>query len=93
MQKVGCALIKDVRGTHQSLPTGFMRKDPAPASHLKLINLAELQRDLSHPESRADSEEVVSDIKIILTLEGDHVTKNLFLPLLFYFSCFYYWKQ
>jgi len=47
MQKVVCALIKNVRGTRQSLPTGFMRRDPAPASHLTLIKLAELLRDLS----------------------------------------------
>jgi len=35
-----------VRGTRQGLPTGFMRRDPAPASHLTLIKLAELLRDL-----------------------------------------------
>jgi len=61
MQKVGCALIKNVHGTRQSLPTGFMRRDPAPASHLTLIKLAELLRDLSRPESRVDSDEVESD--------------------------------
>jgi len=78
MQKVGCAIIKDVRGTRQSLPTGFMRRDPAPASHLTLIRLAELLRDLSSPESRADSDEVGSDIKTILISEENLVTKNLF---------------
>jgi len=55
-----------------------MRRDPAPASHLTLIKLAELLRDLSRPESRADSDEVVSDIRVILTSEGDLVTKHLF---------------
>jgi len=54
-----------------------MCRDPASASRLKLIKLAELLRDLSRPESRADSDEVGSDIKIILTLKGDLVTKNL----------------
>jgi len=52
--------------------------DPGPASHLTLIKLGELLRDLSRPESRADSDEVGSDIRIILTSEGDLVTKNLF---------------
>ena len=65
-------------GTRQSLPTGFTRRDPEPASHLALIMLAELLRDFSRPVSRADSDEVGSDIKIILTLKGDLVTKNLF---------------
>jgi len=78
MQKVGCALIKNVRETRQSLPTGFRRRDPAPASHLLLIKLAELLKDLSRPECRADSDEVGSDIRIILSLEGDLVTKNIF---------------
>jgi len=64
-------------GTRQSLPAGFMCRDPALASRLKLIKFAELLRDLSRPESRADSDEVGSDIKIILTLKGDLVTKNL----------------
>jgi len=58
--------------------------DPGPASHLTLIKLGELLRDLSRPESRADSDEVGSDIRIILTSEGDLVTKNLFSrPTLF----------
>jgi len=70
--------MKDVRRTRQSLPTGFTRRNPAPASHLTLIKLAELVRDLSCPKSRADSDEVGSDIKTILTSEGDLVTKNLF---------------
>jgi len=52
--------------------------DPGPASHLTLIKLGELLRDLSRPESRADSDEVGSDIRIILTSEGDLVMKNLF---------------
>ena len=78
MQKVGCALIKDVRGTRKSLPTGFTRRDPAPASHLTLIKLAELLRDLSRPENRANSDEVGSDLKIILASEGDLVTRNSF---------------
>jgi len=76
MQKVGCALIQDVQGTRQSLPTGFTRRDPAPASHLALIMLAELLRDLSRPESRADSDEVGSDLRLILASEGDLATKN-----------------
>jgi len=74
MQKVGCALIKDVRG----LPTGFMRRNPAPTSHLTLIKFAELLRDLSRPENRANSDEVGSDLKIILASEGDLVTRNSF---------------
>jgi len=78
MQQVGCALIKDVRGTRQSLPTGFTRRDPAPASHLTLIKLAELLRDLSRPENRADSDEVGSDPNIILASEGDLLTRNFF---------------
>jgi len=65
-QKVGCALILDVRGTRQNLPTGFTRRDPAPASHLELTMLAELLRDLSRPVSRADSDEVGSDFRLIL---------------------------
>jgi len=51
VQKVECALIKNIQETWRSLPTGFMRRDPAPASHLTLIKLAELLRDLSCPES------------------------------------------
>jgi len=78
MQKVGCALIKNVRESRQSLPTGFRRRDPAPASHLTLIKLAELLRGLSRPESRVDSDEVGSDIRIILSSEGDLVTKSIF---------------
>ena len=79
MQKVGCALIKNVRETRQSLPTGFMRRDPArPESHLTLIKLAELLRDLSRPECRADSDMVGSDNRIILSSEGGLVTKNIF---------------
>jgi len=74
MQKVGCALIQDVRGTRQSLPTGFTRRDPALASYLTLIKL----RDFSRPENRADSDEVGSDLKIILALEGDLVKRNSF---------------
>jgi len=76
MQKVGCTLIRDVRETRQSLPTGFTRRDPAPASHLALIILAELLRDLSRPESRADSDEVGSDLRLVLASEGDLATKN-----------------
>jgi len=76
MQKVGCALTQDVRGTRQSLPTGFTRRDPAPASHLTLIMLAEHLRDLSRPVNRADLDEVVSDLRLILASEGDLVTKN-----------------
>jgi len=36
MQKVGCALIRNVRETRQSLPTGFRRRPPPPESHLTL---------------------------------------------------------
>jgi len=78
MQKIGCALIKDLRGTCQSHPTGFTRRDPAPASHLTLIKLAELLKDLSRPENRADSDEVGSDLKIILASERGLVTRNSF---------------
>jgi len=66
MQKVGCALIKNVRETRQSLPTGFRHRDPALESHLTLIKLAELLRDLSRPECRVDSDMVGSDIRTIL---------------------------
>ena len=76
MKKVGCTLIKDVRETRQSLPTGFRRRDLAPESHLTLIKLAELLRDLSRPECRADSDMVGSDIMTILSSEGGLVTKN-----------------
>jgi hypothetical protein len=38
--------------------------------------LAELLRDLSRPESRADSDEVRSDLRLILASEGDLATKN-----------------
>jgi len=38
--------------------------------------LAELLRDLSRPESRADSDEVGSDLRLILASEGDLATKN-----------------
>jgi len=78
MQKVGCALIKNVRETRQSLPTGFRRRDPAPESHLTLIKLAELLRDLSRPEYRADSDMVGSDIRTILASEGGLVTRNIY---------------
>jgi len=47
-------------------------------SHLTLIKLAELLRDLSRPECRADSDMVGSDIKIILSSEGGLVTRNIF---------------
>ena len=76
MQTVGCALIKNVRETRQSLPTGFRRRDPAPEFHLTLIKLAELLRDLSRPECRADSDMVGSDIRTILASEGDLVLKD-----------------
>jgi len=78
MQKVGCALIQDVQGTCQSLPTGFTRRDPAPTSHLALIMLAELLRDLSRPVNRADSDELGSDLTLILVLEGDLATEDSF---------------
>jgi len=78
MQKVRCALIKNVRETRQILPTGFKRRDPAPASHFMLIKLAELLRDLSRPECRADSDVVGSDIRIILSSEGGLVAKSIF---------------
>jgi len=78
MQKVGCALIKNVRETRQSLPTGFRRRDPAPESHLTLIKLAELLRDHSRPECRADSDMVGSDIRTILASERGLVTKNIY---------------
>ena len=78
MQKVGCTLIKNVRETWQSLLTGFRRRDPAPESHLTLIKLAELLRDLSRPEYRADSDMVGSDIRTILSSEGGIVTKNIY---------------
>jgi len=78
MQKVGCELISNVRETRQSLPTGFRRRDPAPESHLSLIKLAELQRDLSRPECRADSDMVGSDIRTILASEGGLVMKSIY---------------
>ena len=76
MQQVGCALIQDVRGTRESLPTGFTRRDPAPASHLALIMLAEHLRDLSRPVNRADLDEVGSDLRLILASKEDLATKN-----------------
>jgi len=78
MQKVGCTLIKNVQKTRQSLPTGFRRRDPASESHLTLIKLAELLRDLSRLECRADSDMVGSDIRTILASEGGLVTKNIY---------------
>jgi len=78
MQKVGCTLMKNVRETRQSLPTGFRRRDSAPESHLTLIKLAELLRDLSRPECRADSDMVGLDIRTILSSEGGLVTKNIY---------------
>jgi len=50
MQNDGCALIQNVRGTRQ----GFTRRNPAPTSHLMLIMLAELLKDLFRPVSRED---------------------------------------
>ena len=80
MQKVGCrgALIQKVRKALQSLPAGFMRREPAPSSHLTLIMLAELLRDLSRPISREDSDRVGLDIGLILAAEGDLATKAAF---------------
>jgi len=78
MQKVGCALIRNVRETRKSLPTGFRRRDPAPESHLTLIKLAELLRDLSRPECRAASDIVGSDIRTILASEGGLVTRSIY---------------
>jgi len=78
MQSVGCTLIQNVRGARQSLPAGFVRRDPAPTVHILLILLAELLRDLSRPENREDSDQVGSDISLILTSEGDLVTRNCF---------------
>jgi len=77
MQKVGCALLRNVQETRQSLPTGFRRRAPAPESHLTLIKLAELLRDLSRPECRADSDMVGSDIRTILASEGDLVMRSI----------------
>ena len=78
MQRVGCALIRNVRETRQILPTGFRRRDPAPESHPTLIKLAELLRDFSRPECRADSDMVGSDIRTILALEGGLVTRSIY---------------
>jgi len=78
MQKVGCALIQDVRGTLQSLPAGSTRRDPAPTSHLTLIILAELLKDLSRPVNREDLDEVGSDLRRILASEGDLAKRNSF---------------
>jgi len=78
MQTVGYALIRNVRETRQSLPTGFRRRDPAPESHPTLIKRAELLRDLSRPECRADSDMVGSDIRTILASEGDLVTRSTY---------------
>jgi len=78
MQKVGCTLIKNVRETRQSLPTGLRRRDPDPESYLTLIKLAELLRDLSRPEWRADSDMVGSDIRTFMSSEGGLVTKNIY---------------
>ena len=79
MQKVGHSLIKNVRETRHSLPTVFRRRDPArPESHLTLIKLAELLRDLSRPECRADSDMVGSDNRTILISEGGLFTKIIY---------------
>jgi len=78
MQKVGCALIQKVREARQSIPAGFMRREPAPSSHLTLIMLAELLRDLSRPISREDSDGVGLDIGLILAAEGDLAKKTAF---------------
>jgi len=75
MQKVGCALIQEVRGARQSLPAGFIRVDPTPPSHLTQIMLAELLRDQSRPESRADSDAVKSDLRTILKGKGERILK------------------
>jgi len=85
MQKVACALIHDVQGARRSLPDGFVRRDPASISHLSLIMLAELLRDVSRPENRADSDEVVSDIRLILKSEAqvhrmDLIMENSLCP-------------
>jgi len=48
----------------------------APASHLALIMLVELLRDLSRPVNREDSDEVGSHLRLILSSEGDLATKN-----------------
>jgi len=77
IQKVGCALIRNVQETRKSLPTGFRRRDPAPESHLTLIKLAELLRDLSRPECRADSDMVGSDIRTIMASEEGLVTRSI----------------
>ena len=45
---------------------------------LALIMLVELMRDLSRPVNKADSDEVGSDLRLILALEGDLDTKNFF---------------
>jgi len=45
--------------------------------------LAELLRDLSRPESRSDSGEVGSDLRLILVSEGDLVTKISLLSRFF----------
>ena len=71
-------IIKDVRGARQSLPAGFERRDTAPTSHPSLIMLAELLRDLSCPENRADSDKVGSEIKPNLKSEGDFTTRDSF---------------
>jgi len=76
MQRVGCALIQNIHCARQSLPAGFVRKDPAPTSHLLLIMLADLLRDLSRPENREDSDQVGSDTSLILTSEGDLATRT-----------------
>jgi len=39
--------LHHIRRIRQSLPAGFTSRDPAPTSHLMLIMLAELLRDLS----------------------------------------------
>ena len=86
MQKVRCALIQDVRGAREGLLawTGFDRRDPAPMLHLSLIMLAELLRDLTRPENRADSGKVGSDIRLILRSEGDFITKDSFTHSTFF---------
>jgi len=84
MQKVGCTLIQDVQRARQSLPAGFVHRDPAPTSHLTVIMLAEALRDLYRPVNRKDSDDVGSDLRLILALEGDLVTRNSFSHVRFF---------
>ena len=78
MQKVGCALIQELREAQPSLPAGFARREPAPPSHLTLIMLAELLIDLPRPVDREDLDRVGSDIGLILAAEGDLATTTAF---------------